>query len=499
MLRHRKPFDRARPEDVGIPSRLVLNYLDKLECCGTQMHGLMIMRHDELITEAFWTPFGPNIRHGLQSHSKTYAGTAIGIAYTKGILKLDERIVDIFPEEVPEEIDENLNSLMIRDLLTMSCGMKQTPVASDHWIRDFLHTPVVDKPGSVFMYNSYASNLLGAIIRKKTGQSLHEFLKNHLFEKIGIDADNLKWMILPDGSEFCAGGLYATLEDNFRLLKLYADGGVWEGERILAEDFVKMATSSQIDTSSGNEDLDHADNAKGYGFQLWMCQLHNAYRADGFLGEFTIVLPDLDMIIGITETAMGQHVAQKVLNITWDFADKISSGKDIDQDDDAYELLAARLKTLNIGNPVCQPFSRIIDQINGREYELQSGTWTPFEGNFMTGEKSDNILSFRFDFDEYGFIWSFETQSGRKEKIRFASNGTRFTNLIGKQDDLTRLYLGDAYFADDETLIMNGRFVETCIEDSYRLTFNDKKITIVKLNQAGPFFGKPELIEAKQK
>ena len=181
---YRKPFEKARPEEVGVPSKLILEYIDNLEHSQTEMHGLMIMRHNKMIAEGWWTPYGPNLRHGLQSHTKTYAATAVGIAYTEGLLKLDERIIDIFPEEAPENPSENLKLLTVRDVLCMGCGMDTMPMPSKDWIREFLHTPVNHKPGTTYMYNSTGSTLLGAIVRKKTGLGLHDYLTPRLFNKI---------------------------------------------------------------------------------------------------------------------------------------------------------------------------------------------------------------------------------------------------------------------------------------------------------------------------
>ena len=95
----RKEFERVTPESVGLRSGDILEFIDALEHSETEMHGLMIMRHGKVCAEGWWAPFAPNLRHGLQSHTKTYAATAVGIAYTEGILRLDERLIDIFPEE----------------------------------------------------------------------------------------------------------------------------------------------------------------------------------------------------------------------------------------------------------------------------------------------------------------------------------------------------------------------------------------------------------------
>lgn len=492
---NRKPFEKARPEEVGVPSKLILEYIDNLEHSQTEMHGLMIMRHNKMITEGWWTPYGPNLRHGLQSHTKTYAATAVGIAYTEGLLKLDERLIDIFPDESPEEPSENLKLLTVRDVLCMGCGMETMPFNSKDWIREFMHTPVVHRPGTKYMYNSTGSTLLGAIVRKKTGLGLHDYLTPRLFNKIGINPDNLRWMCMADGMEVGGGGLFATTEDNFRLMKLYADGGVWEGERILAEDYVKLATSNQNDSASESINNPEAyDNFLGYGFQIWMCKPHKTYRADGAMGQFTIVLPDLDMIIAINETAMGAHWAQSTLDITWKFIEKITENGPIDADDEGYDRLTRKLHTLNIGNPACQPFSPMIEQINGKKYKVESGDFTPFGGNFMIGAGPDGIDTFSLDFDDYGFVWNFVTRNGRAEKIRFTTNGTRFTNMLGKPEDLHQMYLGDAYWDKDNVLVMHGRWVETCIEDTYKLVFEGDKFRVDSDNTSAFRFFKPKPI-----
>jgi len=496
---YRKPFETATPEEVGVSSRDILKYIDDLEHSGTEMHGLMIMRHGKLITQGWWAPFGPGIRHGLQSHTKTYAATAVGIAYTEGLLKLDERIIDIFPEYAPAEPSENLKLLTVHNVLSMGCGMDTMPFPSMDWIKEFLHTPVNHKPGTTYMYNSTGSTLLGAIVRKKTGLGLHDYLTPRLFNKIGIDPENLRWVCMPDGMEVGGGGLFATTEDNFRLMKLYADGGVWEGERILAEDYVKLATTNQNDsaTESINNPL-ATDNFLGYGYQIWMCKPEGAYRADGAMGQFTIVLPKLDMIIGITETAPGAHWAQSTLNITWDFVAKITADAAIEEDAKGLDDLTRKLARLNVGNPPCQPYSPMVKEVSGKQYKLASGVFSPFMGNFMSGERPDNIDTFSLDFDSYGCVWTLKTKAGQEATIRVATGGIRFSNLIGKPSDPHQLYLCDGFWKADDTFVMHCRWVETCLQDTFTFKFVPGGIEIETDNNSPFRFGTKEPITAKE-
>ena len=94
-----KKFERVTPEQVGVSSKAVLQLLDELESGSTEPHGIIIMRHGKICAEGAWKPYALGINHGMQSFTKTYSATAIGIAYRMGLLSLDEKLTDIFPEK----------------------------------------------------------------------------------------------------------------------------------------------------------------------------------------------------------------------------------------------------------------------------------------------------------------------------------------------------------------------------------------------------------------
>lgn len=493
----RKEFERTTPEEVGLRSSDILKYIDDLEHSETEMHGLMIMKDGKICAEGWWSPYAPNLRHGLQSHTKTYAATAVGLAYTEGILKLDEKLIDIFPEESPKEPSENLRKLTIRDVLCMGCGMDTMPLDSDHWIRDFLHTPVNHVPGTTYMYNSVGSSMLGAIVRKKTGLGLHDYLTPRLFNKIGIDPENLRWICMADGMEMGGGGLLATTEDNLRLMKLYADGGVWEGERLLAEDYVKLATTNQNDSASEAENNPLAyDNHVGYGFQIWMCKPKGVYRADGAMGQFTIVVPQENMIIAINETAVGAHWAQRTLDITWDFLAHVGEGERTEPAGSA-DALARKLKNLRTPAPAYCPKSPLISEISGRRYIMTSGEFSPnFEGMFdRPGDKG--VAEFSLNFDNYGCVWDCVLKNGERESIRIATYGDRFTNLLGKPADLHQLLVTDGAWTAENIFSVNLRWAETCLTKHLDFVFEGDEVVIHADSNSAFKFPNPSEIRAK--
>jgi CubicO group peptidase (beta-lactamase class C family) len=486
----RYEFARVTPESVGLSSKTIFDYITALDE-STEMHGLMIMRHGKVCAEGWWSPYGPGIRHGLQSLTKTYAATAVGIAYTEGILGLDERIIDIFPAEAPQNPSVNLQKLTVHHVLSMGCGMDETPRPTYDWIRDFLAMPVNQSPGTTFMYNSMGSTLLGAIVSQKTGLGLHDYLKPRLFDKIGINAHNLAWMVMPDGLEVGGGGLAATTEDNLRLMKLYADDGIWAGDRILAADYVRKATINQNDSASESKNNPVArDNFLGYGYQLWMCSPPGVYRADGAMGQFAIVFPNHNMIIAINETAADAAGAQHTLDMTWEFLAKISPERQgIPENKADYDRLARRLKHLSIEHPGYSPVSPTAARVDGQIFKTEQGTFG-FENSvaalFSGGPLSKGITEFSFHFSETACEISFN-QDGQAYQALIATDGTRCQNwipIVGLP--MTRVYLSGLWL-DESRFAVTARWIETCFERSIIFDFAEKSVRIRTMERNATF------------
>ena len=501
----RREFERVTPESVGIPSAAVQRLLDRLDESNTEMHGLMVMRHGKVCAEGWWTPYAPGLRHGLQSLSKTYAATAVGLLYTEGLIRLDERVIDIFPEDAPEQPSENLKKLTVRDVLCMGCGMDTMPAPSEHWIRDFLHTPVNHEPGSCFMYNSVGSSMLAAMVVKKTGQSLQEYLTPRLYKKLGMDPASTSWYCMPDGVECGGAGMFSTTENNLRLMKLYADGGQWEGERILAEDFVRLATSSQNDSSTESKGNPEAyDNFVGYGFQIWMCRPRGVYRADGAMGQFAVVVPDKDMIISVNETATGAHWAQNTLDILWQFLGEIPEEEDpLPEEPRVSDALRRRLSALALPNPPFAPNSPFVSRVSGQWYELEQGSFTLRQriGGILSGTPvGGEITRFRLEF-AYGSVTLTAMEDGKEVQYRVATDGSRALNLVETTHlPISQLYL-HGWWSEEDTFSIALRWVETCFEDRLDLHITDDGVEIRResvIGGFGPMTEKGETLLAKR-
>lgn len=372
MCEKRTEFERVAPERVGIDSRVIERFVSRMDDGFTEMHSLMIMRHGKVCAEGWWAPFAPGLPHTMMSQTKTFTGTAVGIAAYQGLLSLDEKLVDIFPEHVPEDADERVRSITVRHLLTMSSGMVEASRVDADWLRNYFSMPVLHEPGTAFFYNDSAVTVFDAVILRKSGQHLMEFLTPRLFDKIGIDARNIRWFNVADGYNFAAGGLYATTEDALRLMKLYADGGVWNGERILSEEYVRAATSCQIRTDTA-ETLPVGlpeDNRHGYGYLMWMGSRPETFRAEGAFGQITLVDPSRDMIVSFTESAkVLSPASQGSMDRVWEFLDEIDPQVDaLPENPAAADALARRMRSLAIEAAPCAPYGDFLHE--GARYQV---------------------------------------------------------------------------------------------------------------------------------
>ena len=316
-------MEPATPESQGVDSQGVLDFLDAAERTFDgvkegRLHGFVIVRHGKVIAEGSWKPFDTlNETHMLYSHSKSFTSTAIGFLVDDGKLDLDERVADIFPEDLPENPADGIREIRVRDLLTMNVGSDLNHDVPHHpdWRRRFFERKLDRKPGTGFKYDSDATYMLACIVERRTGKKLMDFLKERLFSKIGIEK---AWSTTSPQGIACGGwGMNMTTRELARFGQLYLQKGYWNGENVISPYWVALATARHSWSGwqyVGAQKLGAGgDWVQGYGFQFWRCT-HNAFRADGASGQYTIVMPDQDAVVSIHA---GLTDMQKELDLVW--------------------------------------------------------------------------------------------------------------------------------------------------------------------------------------
>jgi CubicO group peptidase (beta-lactamase class C family) len=313
LLSAAQPLPRSTPEAEGLPSGAVVEFVAALDAIPT-MHSFMVLRHGKVIAEGWWKPEAAEKAHILNSVSKSFCSTAVGLAVAEGKLKLEDKVLKFFPDEAPPEPSENLKAMTVKDLLTMNSGHQVEPKAPEGegpTVKQFLAAPVEHAPGTHFQYNTMGTYTLSAIVTKVTGEKVVDYLKPRLFEPLGIE--DYKWDASAEGYSLGGFGLYLRTEDIAKLGQLYLQKGQWNGKQVLPESWVAQATSKQVPNDPGSHVQMGNDWRQGYGFQFWRCQ-HGAYRGDGAGGQFIVVMPEQDTVIAMTA---GSANMQAELDAIW--------------------------------------------------------------------------------------------------------------------------------------------------------------------------------------
>ncbi|WP_293911551.1 serine hydrolase [Deinococcus sp.] len=306
----------ADPETQGVPSQAISAFIAATQSAGLELHAFELLRRGQILASGAWAPFTLERPHALFSVSKSFVSTAVGLAVSDGLLELDDTVLSVFPEYAPPQVSDHLAAMRVRDLLTMTSGHAEDVMRplTEHqpqlWVRTFLAQPVDHAPGSRFVYNSAATFMLAAIVERRSGQRLLDLLSARLFEPLSITGAS--WDTNAEGTVFGGWGLYLPVDALARLGQLYLQGGEWEGQQLLPAHWVEQATSAQVPNAESSS-ASAGDWAQGYGFQFWRCR-HGAYRADGALGQFIVVMPEQQAVLAILSAVDDM---QAVLDQVW--------------------------------------------------------------------------------------------------------------------------------------------------------------------------------------
>lgn len=287
---YEQAFVRATPESQGISSDLFTALLRELDASkDTEMHHFMALRHGKVICECNFAPYPKGMWHITHSMCKSITGMAIGMLIEEEKLKLDENIYDIFPDHINAFSKIFRPVITVENLLTMTSGItfnESGIVSGNDWLGSFLNASVNGKPGTEFQYNSLNTYVLSAIVTKRTGETLTEYLTPRLFGPLGIT--KYYWETCPKGITKGGWGLFLCAEDMAKLGQLYLQRGKWNGQQLVSEYWIEISTARHLKTQNGTY---------GYGYQLWMEQRPGSFEYNGMLGQNVIIYPDMDMVL----------------------------------------------------------------------------------------------------------------------------------------------------------------------------------------------------------
>lgn len=285
-----------------------------------QPYSIMAVEHGNVVFEQWFDGKMPDSKNDVFSVSKTVLALAVGFAVEEGLFSVEDRVIDYFPEQLPEHVSDTLSAMKIRHLLTMTCGLEETPKllsvfktdsdADFDWISEFFASDQTAMPGTKFYYNFFSSYIVAAILEKTSGTSVMDYITPRLLEPLHIT--DMEWQKSPAG--ICVGGWGMSLctEDVAKLGQFLLQHGKWNGNQLLPAEWVGTMTSKLVESSplqAFTKSSDPAvlndpsnDHSQGYGYYVWQGK-SGTYRMEGMLGNYAFVNPEKETVLVFTSNS----------------------------------------------------------------------------------------------------------------------------------------------------------------------------------------------------
>jgi CubicO group peptidase (beta-lactamase class C family) len=470
LFAQKSTLTSSSPEAQGVSSAGIDSFLTAAGRSKNEFHSIMMLRHGKVVAQGWWNPYGPTLRHSLYSCSKSFTSTAVGFAVSEKLLSVNDKVASFFPNSLPDTIKPYLADLTIKDLLTMSVGQDpdptgKVPFTTDDWVKGMLATPILNKPGSKFLYNSMATFTLSAIVQKVTGQKVVDYLKTRLFDPLGITG--MDWEINKQGINTGGWGLRVKTEDLAKMGQLYLQKGMWNGKQILPKEWVEEATTFKIDNAPGapQSKKDSSDWMQGYCYQFWRCR-HNGFRADGAFGQYIIVLPDEDAVIAITSESASM---QDELNLVWKYLLPAMHPKALPANKTAEGVLQQHLAALKL--PPLQNAGNTVSF--NKTFALQKNDLN-FSSITINTDKNACHVTLKKENESY----TFDLTSGKWLPGETQLPGPGLT--AGAREDFSLLhpYKVDCSYGwtDDKTLQLKFRYIESPHAETITCHFEGEKL-----------------------
>ena len=290
--RSSQPLPREIPEREGIPSRQIADFLLALDRDPTLgMHSVLVLRNGKLLCEAAFGAQLTELPRMTFSACKSITAMAIGILMDDGLLSAEDKLTELFADELGPLARRLMKDLTVEHLLSMQTGNLFNEVKAmteQNWVHGFCSSPSVTDPRGKFQYNSLNSYMLAVLVTRFTGKSLSDFLTQRLFAPMGIG--DFYWERSPQGIEKGGWGLYMKPEDLAKLGQLVLDHGRWNGRQLISAEFLNRATQvhSQVPDAFGDYN---------YGWHMWVGKQENTVLFNGMLGQNVLCFRDSGIVV----------------------------------------------------------------------------------------------------------------------------------------------------------------------------------------------------------
>jgi CubicO group peptidase (beta-lactamase class C family) len=289
------------------------------------VRAVVVLVRGEVVFEHYYGGGSPEQHRDVHSVTKSVVSTLIGIAVGEGRLRLDQNLAELLPKYAGS-MSPDMARTTLRQLLTMTAGFPDDLHAEDlsytstpDWVRTILGQ-AERPPGGLFTYSNRSAHLLSAVLVQATGRPVLDYARERLFDPLDIvtrpafepafgpateaafAAAAFAWPVDPQGRHTGAGWLRLRPLEMARIGQLFLDGGRWDGRQVVPADWVRAATTQQVDSTA-------MGIAGGYGYQWWVADAGGEARfyAQGIGGQRIEVVPRLGLVVVIASEFDASH------------------------------------------------------------------------------------------------------------------------------------------------------------------------------------------------
>ena len=402
----------STPEAQGISSKALERFVDKLKEQKIPVHSILMARHGHMIMEAYYQPYDKEKLHRMFSETKSYTSLGIGLLVSDGVIRLEDKICQYFPEYLPGKVHPWLEEMTIKDMLRMETCHNMTTYektsTTENWVRSFFQTVPARRPGQIFVYDTSASHTLCALVEKLTGQKLLDFLKDRILRQIGFSEESYI-MEDPFGVSMGGTGLMAKPTDMLKVGLMLLNGGKdpddygkEDGRQVYPKEYLDQALKFQTSTIMNSLSSLSLLNW-GYGFQFWKMP-DNGFAMIGLGSQDTLCFPEQDMVITMTSDTQGiPNGSDMILNlIRTEIFEQLSDQPLPELGETEQKLWKEKLEKLEL--PVLEDWGgeNVSQLVNGKDYK------------FYVNQEGFYRMRLSFETDQTGVL-EYENESGNHQ------------------------------------------------------------------------------------
>ena len=308
-------FSSVSPESQGVPAAAVAAFLEGLKELALPMHSVLLVRRGALLAEYYAEPYPADVPHRIYSASKSFVALAVGLLVGEGKLSVRDRLAVYFPEKVPLDADALVLETTVEDLLRMAPPFSDESYDSlkGDVVESFFRAETTHPAGTIFCYNAASPAVLTALVEKLAGEPMLSYMWPRLLKPLGFSPRT--WCVkMPQGLSWGASGIMCTPRDLAKLGVLLLNKGVWEGRRLLPEEYVRAACGRQLDSDAENTGT---ESGFGYGYLIWRTR-HSGFAFCGMGSQYLVCLPKEELVLVTTgDTQAVRGGSDALLNCFW--------------------------------------------------------------------------------------------------------------------------------------------------------------------------------------